>query len=181
VLGHEIVSNPRVGRRWARTAIGVPVAAAVVGAPYLLLYVTAWDDYRHFTGDWPFVIAFFAAPLLGSFVFALMAARGMDRADWFSVGAFAFVMSLAMAGAWGSQARDEGARYDDFSFGWAISTGVVFVFLSLAGVVCALVLARLLRREGRDGKPRRIRPWHIGAAIAVVELATVGALIAKSG
>ena len=86
-----------------------------------------------------------------------------------------------MAGAWGSQARDEGRRYDNFSFGWAISTGVVFLLPEPARSGLRAGPRRFLPRDGRDGRYYSVRPWHVGAVIAVVELATVGALIANSG
>ena len=163
---------------WSRIAVSTLAGAAVAGVPYVLLYLTIWDESRRFTANWPGFIAFFAAPLLGSLVFTLIAARGVDATDWLRSGAFTFVIALAMAGAWGSQARDEGRRYEHFSFGWAISAGAIILVVGLVGAACGLMIARFLLRRSANGARRSIRPWHVGAVIAVVELVSVGTLAA---
>jgi hypothetical protein len=155
------------------------LAGMVAGAPYLLLYLTAWDEPRHFTGDWPFPIALVGAPLLGSLVFTLITVGQAGRRPWIASGiAFRLGMTLAMAGAWGSQARDEGRRYEHFSFGWAIGAGVLILFLALVGVMIGVALARLLRRRDARGICSRIEPWQLGTTIAAVELISVGVLAA---
>jgi hypothetical protein len=67
---------------WPRIAVSAFAGAAVAGVPYVLMHLTIWDESRRFTADWPGFIAFFAAPLLGSLVFALIATRGFDTTDW---------------------------------------------------------------------------------------------------
>jgi hypothetical protein len=96
----------------------------------------------------PFPIAMVGAPLLGSLVFTLTTVDQVGRRAWLASGiAFRLGIALAMAGAWGSQARDEGRRYEHFSFGWTIGAGVLILFLVLVGVMIGVALARLLRRR----------------------------------
>ena len=160
-------------------AAGALLAGMVAGAPYVLLYLTAWDEPRHFASDWPFPIALVGAPLLGSLVFTLITVDQAGRRAWLGSGiAFRLGMALAMAGAWGSQARDEGRRYEHFSFGWAIGAGVLILFLALVGVMIGVALARLLRRRNARGIRSRIDPWQLGVAVGAVELVSVGVLAA---
>ena len=87
------MADRSISARWPRIVVGALVGAAVAAVLPTSLYLTAWDDSRHFTADWPFPIAFFAAPFLGPYIHPHRGAR-MDRTDWVSgIGTFAFVMT----------------------------------------------------------------------------------------
>lgn len=169
-----------MSNRALRIVTGALVAAAVAALPYVLLYSTVWNESRRFDDDWPFPIVFFAAPFLGSFVFALITTSLAHMSDQLTCGIFAFLISLPMAGAWGSQARDEGGRYAHFSFGWAFSTGIAFLALALIGALAGVALSRFLSKTRSDSRRHLVRPWQVGTGLAVLELATVGLLIAVS-
>jgi hypothetical protein len=55
----------------------------------------------------------------------------------------------------------------------------MYTFLAgMAGASIASLTSRSLMRDRFDGKPKRIRPWHIGVTVLVLELVLVGAVAA---
>ena len=48
------------------------------------------------------------------------------------------------------------------------------VLVGSAGGMLGSLVCRPLLSERPDGKPKRIKPWHVGAALALAELVLVG-------
>lgn len=153
-------------------------AGAVTAAPYLLLYIGPWNDAGHsqsLSGDWLYWLAFLGAPFLGSMVFTLLCRQ---RPEWLDGVGFAFVAALAGGGVWGSQMRDEGVRIHPFSLPAALYLGAAMFVFGMGGAAFATLLSRPILKERWDGKRKRFKTWHLGTAVAAVELVAVAVLAA---
>jgi hypothetical protein len=154
--------NPR--KRVIYSAI---VALIVFVAPVLLV----WLGEPGF--DWPgWFVAIAAAMLVPPFVFQLLS---RPDPDWSYGLAFAVVPALTLAVATGVLVpRDP--EYPG-GIGWLIFT-VLFAFvvvflIGMVGASIASLVARPFTPDNSRHRPQRLRAWHIGAAVAGVDVVAV--------
>jgi hypothetical protein len=143
------------------TAVTVAPAAALFGAP------RGWPDVY----DGVEVFFFYLPLMVGSFVFATLE---RPRPEWWHAVAFAFVVSVVgatfMMIRLAQPSGDFGHGALELSlFGFLLV--LLGVMLGMAGSGIASVASRPLRSFRRDGAPRRLKPWNLGVAVALVELA----------
>ena len=152
------------------------VALAVTVAPALGLYYSAGIGPNRYEG---LELVFFYLPLvIACFVFASLERR---RPEWWHGVAFGFGVAVPVTTVLLTlfALNDKEGQPQ---VGGLVDYGLVFlVFGAILGMAGSGVAVTCLVAERRYGWRSRFRPWHIGAAVAVAELATVGALIAKSG
>jgi hypothetical protein len=172
LLLEEIGSVSR-RKRLLRVALGALLGLAVTVAPSLAVYLTS-----RFTAGLGFVL-FFLPLLLGSFVYAVLE---RPIPDWRHGVAFALVTTAARLALFLSLyvPSHDADSMDGFLFGYAILLITVGTVIGMVGSRIASMASRRLLRRLADGKPRRLKPWHIGVAVAVVELVAVGAMAAIS-
>jgi hypothetical protein len=158
--------------RWAaaeRMVYAALAGAAAVAAPLLLFWVAASTD-----DTW--LITWAVTPFLGPLVFQLIS---RPRPEWGWGLAFAAALG-AVFGIWG------GIRppFEHSGSGQAALIGALFFAMTfLAGMVGASIaslIGRLfeLRLPPSYDTPSRVRPWHVGVALLVVEIVAVAALAA---
>ena len=159
--------------RWAATERMVYAAlagAAAVAAP-LLFWASASIDDR-------WLITWAVTPFLGPLVFQLIC---RPRPEWGWGLAFAAALG-AVFGIWG------GLRppFEYSGSGQAALIGaLLFAMTFLAGMVgasIATLIGRLfeLRSPPIARAPTRVRPWHVGVALAAAEILVVAALAAAT-
>jgi hypothetical protein len=154
--------------RWERVeriTYATLAAGVAVVAPLLLFYVLSRT-----TGDEALVL-WVVAPIVGPLVFQLVSRA---RPEWGWGLAFAAALALFF-GVWGGAEPP----FEYSGAGQAALIGAaIFAMTFLAGMVGASVaslVARLfdLRRQAPAG---RLRPWHVGAALAAADVLVVAAL-----
>jgi hypothetical protein len=144
------------------------VAAAVTVAPAAALFAVprAWPD----VSDGVEVFFFYFPLMVGSFVFATLE---RPRPEWSHGVAFAFVVSLAgstfLMIRLAQSSGDLGHGALELSL-FGLLLVILGVMLGMAGSGIASVVSRPLQGLRRDGTPRRLEPWHVGVAVAVIEL-----------
>jgi uncharacterized membrane protein YeaQ/YmgE (transglycosylase-associated protein family) len=119
-----------------------------------------------------------AAPVLGPMVFELICRR---RPEWGWGLAFAVVLAVVF-GVWSFI----DSPIEELEGGLAVLFGVfIFVSTFLAGMVGASIASLIARafdhsseRLGRSA--RRFHPWHVGAALVLVEIVAVTAVAAAT-
>ena len=150
-----------------RIIVSALAGAVAAAAPYLLFYLGyTGQGERIYDGLLP-TFTLTASALLAALVITLL----RKARPWgYGVTGAAIVAILSAVG-WGFVRHDINAGFS------VSSAGFVFMFTFLAGMAGASVAAlvsRPLLRERADGKPKRVRPWHIGAAVLLVELVFIG-------
>jgi hypothetical protein len=161
--------------KWARIAARGILGGLLVVAPYLLYWRMDWRPVNVEASGTQF--AYMVAPVLvGAFVLTAFA-RG--RRSWLYGAGLGLVF-----GALGAILYMRYDRERPQELGWMT---IEFLWLTAYGVVGGLVggtLGQLVTRpllRGRDGgRPGRVKPWHVGAAVAVAELVLVGVALAVS-
>jgi hypothetical protein len=154
-----------------RMAFAAVVGAVAVAAPLLLYFLAAP------TLDDTWLALWVVAPIAGPLVFQLIS---HPRPEWGWGLAFAAVLALVF-GVWGG--ADPPFEYS--GAGQAALIGAYFFAVTfLAGMVGASVASLIGRlfdpRPGRGADQRRLRPWHVGVAIAAAEMLVVAVLAAVS-
>jgi drug/metabolite transporter (DMT)-like permease len=172
LLAEEIGSVSR-HKRSLRVALAAVLGLVVTVAPSLALLLTS-----RFTPGLGFILLFLAL-LLGSFVYTTVE---RPLPDWRHGVAFALVTTGAISALFlASYVQSPDADSTDrFLFGYVVLFIMVGTVIGMVGSRIASVASRRLLGEPADDKPRRLKPWHLGAAVAVVELAVVGAMAATS-
>lgn len=131
--------------------------------------------------DWPgWFVAIIAAMVVPPFVFELLS---LSRPDWAYGLAFAVVPALTLAVATGVLVPHD-PEYPGGA-GWLIFT-VLFAFVAIflvgmVGASIASLVARLFDPETPGRRPRRLQAWHVGAIVALADVAVVGAVAVATG
>lgn len=163
-----------IAKRCLRVAVSALMAGAITSAPYILLYLGVWkDSLSLFPGGIVFV-AWVGSPFVGSMVFTLLC---RDKPRWLDGVGFALVAAVAAAGMWAWQVTD---LLRSFPFPNVLYLGLAMFAFGIGGAMLGIFLARLGSKGRAKGGKRRLRPWHIGLAIAVVEIA-MGAVLTAIG
>jgi hypothetical protein len=155
--------------RWLRIAVSVLAGGVVTVAPYLLLWRLDWGPLD--TGPAGAQFALLVVPLLAGGLVVTLCAR--SRPNWLYGAGLGLVLGLF--GAVLSSLYD----HDSPGFGGMLVFAVALetfygVLVGSAGGMLGSLVCRPLLRERPDGKPKRIKPWHVGAALALAELVLVG-------
>jgi hypothetical protein len=161
----EVMRHSTRRRRWLRVAASALVALVVAVLPSLLLFFGI-----HLFIRLDVEVVFLCLSLvLGGFVFT---ALERTQPEWRRGAVFGLCAAVAVTVLYLVRiSSDEGVNAGDMA-AWAF---VIVFFGTLLGVVGSGVAGVHLRSfvAGR-GKPRWLRPWHMGAAVAVLVLAFVG-------
>jgi hypothetical protein len=156
----------------------VLVGLVVAVAPALALYYRAGIGPSSYDG---LELVFLYLPLvIASFVFVTLE---RTRPEWWHGVAFGFGVAvpatavlLTLYGLKDTEFRGQ--------LGGLLLAGLMFIVfgsaLGMAGSGLGVLVSRPLVSDSRHGWYRGIRPSHLGAAVALVELSLVGALIASS-
>lgn len=137
-----------------RTVYAAAVAGAAVGVPLLLYFVAGSALDARWLAIW--------IVLVGPLIFQLLS---RPRPDWTFGFSFAAVAALGLA-VWGTL----NPPFDYSGAGRAVLVSVLMfattLLIGIVGASAASLIARLF--EGQSGDPLRgrVRPWHVGAAIA---------------
>jgi hypothetical protein len=137
-------------------------SSAVAAAPYGLVFVhSAWDPTSPGRDSVLVAMVLFLSSFFGPMVFALLSGA---RPDWLWGVGFGLLCAVAAGVVWGWAGRT------------GLATAVVLFLLSfiigLAGAGLGVVVSRPVLREGRR---HRFKPWHLGGAVAFLELVLVAA------
>jgi peptidoglycan/LPS O-acetylase OafA/YrhL len=160
-----------MNRRHLRYAVAGLAAGAAAAAPAILSWLgrhsSGWGDTR----GWLFVIA---PPLLGSIVFTLIP---RDRPRWTDGICFASAIGLPLGLLSHYLIATESSGED--IFGWLVVPGVwvTCAVVGIGGASLAMLLSRYLLRERSGSKRAIVKPWHLGAAVAIIDVAAVTALM----
>jgi hypothetical protein len=160
-----------MNRRHLRYAVAGLAASAAAAAPAILSWLgrhsSGWGD----TGAWLVIIA---PPLLGSIVFTLIP---RDSPRWTDGIYFASAIGLPL-GFLSHYLISADSSVEDI-FGWLVVPGVwvTCAVVGIGGASLVMLLSRYLLREGRDGSRAFIKPWHLGAAVAIITVAVLTALM----
>lgn len=144
------------------------VASAVTVAPAVALFAVprAWPSVY----DGVEVFFFYLPLMLGSFVFATLE---RPRPEWLHGVAFAFgvamVASVVLMIRLAHEPGDLGHGALELSFLGFILV-ILGVMLGMAGSGIASVVSRPLLAPRPNGTTRRVKPWHLGVTVAIVEL-----------
>ena len=170
-------------RRYLRLIVSALVALFVTVAPLLALYFGTGTGPRDYTaGEFLFL---YLPLVIGSFVFTTLE---RSRPEWLHGVAFGFGVAVAGISALLVPALlpdiPESA-VDPPSVGSMVTLGLMFLvlgaLLGMAGSGVAVLVSRPLFLERPGHRPKRIKPWQVGAVVAAAELAVVGVLVASSG
>lgn len=141
-------------------------------APYLFLYLSYGDQGNEIYDGLLPTFVLIASAVLGSLVFTLLSKA---RPEWlYGIGCSSAVAILSAVG-WGFLRPGTGVR---FSFSIAVFVLGLSFLAGMAGASVASLLSRPLLRKRPNGNPKRVRPWHIGGAVLILELVLVGAVTA---
>ncbi len=121
--------------------------------------------------EWQLALA--ATLVVSAFVFELLS---RPQPEWGYGLAFALIPALVVGVGAGVVVGVDpsGSRWEGVFYFF-----VVFVpafLLGMLGASIASLVARPLNPENRLWAPRRLRAWHVGAAVAVAEIVAVAAL-----
>jgi hypothetical protein len=147
------------------------VAGVVAAAPVILFSAAASNDDAWLT-------LWLVGPFVGPLVFQLIS---RPRPDWGWGLAFAAVLAT-IYGVWGGL----DLPFEHSGAGQAAVLGAfIFTGTFMAGMVGASIASLIARLFDPDPEslrrlPRRMRPWHVGAAIAALVVLVMVVLLAES-
>jgi hypothetical protein len=158
-----------MSRRWTRVGVSAILGGLLVVAPYLLYWRMDWSPIAVEASGRQFV--FMVAPVLaGAFVLTVCA---HDQPRWLPGAGLGLAFGVLGAVLYMHHDRERPQE-----LGWMT---IEFLWLTAYGVLGGLVggplgwlVTRPLLRQRRDGRPRRIKPWHLGVVVAAAELVLVG-------
>jgi hypothetical protein len=163
-----------IAKRCLRIAVSALIAGAITSAPYLLLDLGVWkDSLSLFPGGIVFV-AWIGSPFVGSMVFTLLC---RDKPKWLYGVGFALAAAIAAAGTWAWQVTDIDRS---FPFPNVLYLGLTMFAFGIGGATAGFLTARSTLGERSHDKRMTLKPWHLGGAVAVVEIA-VGAILTAVG
>ncbi len=170
VLTRETM-RPRLARLGARALFGLLAA----GIPYALLFLPHIKEVSPVYESGFQIIVLFVSPFLGPLVFTLLT---RNSPQWLHGLVFGVVVGIGAGLLWGFMESSAQQRPGRLTLGLSIAIWMFSFVIAMAGSAFASLIARPITSERRDDRKHRLKPWHLGLAILVLELTLVGAAVA---
>jgi hypothetical protein len=161
-------------KKCLRVGASALIAGAITSAPYLLLDLGVWKDSLSLFSDVIVFVAWIGSPFAGSMLFTLLC---RDKPKWLDGVGFALVAAIAAAGTWAWQVTDLDRS---FPFPNVLYLGLTMFVFGIGGAIAGFLIARSTLGERSPDRRTTLKPWHLGSAVAVVEIA-VGAILTAVG